>query len=74
MLAVAHQSVILPELALLVLGLVAIAIAVSVALVWDREPWWRKTPKPKRELKDCKDEVKIWKVKQKFPDAFKDKG
>jgi hypothetical protein len=60
---------------LIVFILVAMAIIVGApcavaALVWDREPWWRKTPKPKKLYRDAREQVKIRRLMQKHPDAF----
>ena len=34
------------------------------------EPWWRKYPKPSKMAKICRDIVRAYKVRQKFPQAF----
>jgi hypothetical protein len=66
------QSQLLPELMLIAVIIIGVAITVGIALVWDKEPWWRSLPKPSKEYKNAKDQVKIWKIQRKYPEAFKD--
>jgi len=68
--AVTHAFPIIPFIIILGVAVLFIAFAVVVMIVWDREPWWRKTPKPKRQYKDDKEQVKDWKLKMKYPKAF----
>jgi hypothetical protein len=63
-------SQLLPELMLIAVIVIGVAITVGIALVWDKEPWWRNYPKPSRELRNAKEQVKIWKIQQKHPEAF----
>lgn len=65
-------SQLLPELIMIAVIIIGVAITVAIALIWDKEPWWRSYPKPSREYKNAKDQVKIWKVQKKYPDAFKE--
>jgi hypothetical protein len=50
--------------------IIGVAITVGIALVWDKEPWWRSLPKPSKEYKNAKEQVKIYKLMQKHPSAF----
>ena len=59
-----------PFVGLIVAAIVALAFVIGIALIWDKEPWWRKSPKPSRELKNVKELVKIHKVRTQHPDAF----
>jgi hypothetical protein len=47
-----------------------VAGAGAVAVVWDRMPWWRRSPKPKRALRDARERVKIWRVMSRHPETF----
>ena len=58
---------ILVTLAVIVLVGAPCALA---ALVWDREPWWRKAPKPSRLYRDDKERVKDYQLRQSHPGAF----
>lgn len=72
MIAVTHASSIVPILLILVAVVIIFgSIAVVFALGWEKTPWWRSTPKPKRIYKNAKDQIKFWKLEQKYPDAFK---
>lgn len=50
--------------------LISIAFAISLALVWDKEPWWRNSPKPSRQYRNAKEQVKIYRIMRKHPEAF----
>jgi hypothetical protein len=65
-------SQLLPELIMIAVIVIGVAITVGIALVWDKEPWWRSLPKPSKEYKNAKEQVKIWKIQQKHPEAFKE--
>jgi hypothetical protein len=52
------------------LAIVFGAIAIAIALVWDRTPWWRTTPKPSRIYKNARSQVKTWRIMKKYPEAF----
>ena len=67
-----QASQLVPMMALIAVIIIGVAITVGIALVWDKEPWWRAMPKPSREYKNAKDQVKIWKLQQKHPEAFKE--
>jgi hypothetical protein len=61
---------IMPFMICLAVIIIGVAFAIGIALVWDKEPWFRKIPKPSRVYKNAKDQVKIWKLQQKYPKAF----
>jgi hypothetical protein len=71
MIATTHAASILPLLLLLISVVILFGSgAIVFALGWDKEPWWRKVPKPSRQVKDAKDQIKMWKLQQKYPEAF----
>ena len=68
--AAAGGGQLLPVLALLAVIVLVGAPCLLAALVWDREPWWRKTPKPERLYRDDKERVKDYQLRQAHPEAF----
>jgi hypothetical protein len=68
--AAAAPFPVLPFVIVLGLVLLLASSAYVVSQVWDKEPWFRKSPKPGREYKNAKDQVKIYNLMQKNPDAF----
>jgi hypothetical protein len=73
MIAVVNRGFqIIPFMAFLAVIIIGLSFAIGIAIVWDKEPWWRQTPKPSRQYKNAKDQVKIWKIQRKYPDAFKE--
>lgn len=41
------------------------------ALVFDRQPWWRKYPTLRRQIDNDRDAVKIYKLRKRYPEVFK---
>ena len=73
MIAATHAASLIPLVMILVAVVIIFgSVAVCIALVWDREPWFRKTPKPSRIYRNAREQVKTWKIKQKYPEAFPD--
>lgn len=68
---VRQSNQLIPMLVLIAVIVIGVTITVAIALVWDKEPWWRNYPKPSKEYKNAKEQVKIWKIQQKHPEAFK---
>lgn len=43
-----------------------------IVLVWDRAPFWRKYPTPRRQIDDMQDHLKMWRLRHRHPEAFMD--
>ena len=63
---------ILPVLILIAVIVVFGGFFFTVANVWDRPPWFRTHPSPRRQVDDARDQVKIHRIHSRHPEAFRD--
>jgi hypothetical protein len=68
---IAASSSVVPIVVAIAVIVVFAAAFGTIAVTWDKIPWWRQHPKPSRAFRDDKDRVKDWKLRKRYPDAFK---
>lgn len=49
-----------------------VAFCAVVWLTWERIPWWRAKPTPRRQYDDDKDHLKQWRIRRRHKRAFAD--
>lgn len=54
------------------LAAIAIAICLTVAIVWEKAPWWRAHPTERRQIDNDKDLIKLHRLHKRHPDVFKE--
>lgn len=54
------------------LAAIAVAACITVAIVWEKAPWWRAHPTERRTIDNMKDEIEIHRLRRKHPDVFED--
>lgn len=57
----------IPILGLAAVIVVVLGIVYLISQVYNKVPEWRLHPKARRQVKDAKEAVKIWKIQKKYP-------
>ena len=69
---IANSSPIVPLIVCVTILVVLTSGAICFAIVWDKAPWWRAHPTPRRQVDDDKDAVRVYKIRRRHPEAFKE--
>lgn len=69
---IAHGALGALEVIVIGCAVACVALCVLGIFVWDREPWWRKFPSPRRQVDDDRDHLRAWRVRHWHPQAFED--
>ena len=51
-------------------AIVGIAFLAAVLVAWVIEPWWHRNPTPRRQVDGAKDQVRLYRIRKRHPEAF----
>jgi hypothetical protein len=59
---------------LLYVAIIVVFACPTIVLVtsWELEPWWRKFPKPRKQLENDRELIKVYELRQQYPEVFAD--
>ena len=54
----------------IMISLVCITVMLVVGYTWNKPPWWRTTPTPRRQVDDARDAITLMRLRKRHPEAF----
>lgn len=60
------------EVVVIFLSIAVISVCLVARAVWDKVPWWRSHPSPRRQRDDDREHLKAWRIRKHHPAAFAD--